>query len=217
MGYSLIKTLVSLKIYTKTPNTWNFRHKNSQLERFLCRIHRKLGIFDEIFPKSWEIPIIWYKINHKSNNLGRKLRKIGFFTKTGTNFPHITSTTNFVWVHINTIAKNNCFPHKPRWKYPPNQILQNIHKIIVENTKNLPNSSICTIELQHSEKLSHIISKLAFSQSATTIVLQTSVNCSHTELSKQQLTAHTSIVKIIWQSVTNTHCSLQTHYSCHWC
>ena len=49
--------------------------------------------------------------------------------------------------------------------------------------------------IQICEKFSPIISKLAFSQSATAIVLQTSVNCSHTRLSKQHLTAHTSIVK----------------------
>ena len=41
---------------------------------------------DEIFLKNREIHIIWYKITHKSNNLGRKLQKIGFFAKTGTNF-----------------------------------------------------------------------------------------------------------------------------------
>ena len=49
--------------------------------------------------------------------------------------------------------------------------------------------------IQISEKFSPVISKLAFSQSATAIVLQTSINCSHTKLSKQHLTAHTSIVK----------------------
>ena len=39
-----------------------------------------------MFPKNWEICNIWYKINLKSNNLGRKLRKIRFFSKIGTNF-----------------------------------------------------------------------------------------------------------------------------------
>ena len=65
LGYSLIKMLISLKIYTNTPNTWDFRHKNSQLEHFPSRIHQKLRIFNEIFLKNWEIRIIWYKITHK--------------------------------------------------------------------------------------------------------------------------------------------------------
>ena len=48
--------------------------------------------------------------------------------------------------------------------------------------------------IQISENFSPIISKTGISSSATAIVQQTSVNCSHTKLSKQQLTAHTSIV-----------------------
>ena len=52
------------------------------MERFTGRIHRKLGIFDEIFPKNRKIRNYWYKIRFKPNKLGRKLRKIGFFAKT---------------------------------------------------------------------------------------------------------------------------------------
>ena len=121
-----------------------------------------------------------------------------------------------MWVHINTIAKTIVFhtnqggniPQIKSYKISTNYCRK--HRKFAKFI-NLHN------RVQHSEKLSPIISKLAFSQSATAIVLQTSVNCSHSELSKQQLTAHTSIVKIIWQSVTNTHYSLQMHHSCHWC
>ena len=122
--------LTSLKIHTKTPNTRDFCHKNPQLERFPCRIHRKLRIFDEIFLKNRESRIIWYKINHKSNNLGRKLRKIRFFTKTGTNFPHITSTTNFVWVHINTITKTIVFHTNQGGNISRIKSYKNIHKLL---------------------------------------------------------------------------------------
>ena len=49
--------------------------------------------------------------------------------------------------------------------------------------------------IQISENFSPIISKTGIFSSTTAIVQQTSVNCSHTKLSKQQLTAHMSIVK----------------------
>ena len=156
--------LTSLKIHTKTPNTQDFHHKNSQLEHFSCRIHQKLGIFDEIFPKNWETHIIWYKINHKSNNLGRKLRKIRFFTKTGTNFSHITSTNNFIWVHISTIAKTIVFPHKTKVEISPKSNLTKISTNYCRKHRKFAKFVNLHNRIQHSEKFSPIISKLAFSQ-----------------------------------------------------
>ena len=150
--------LILLKIYTKTPNTRDFHHKNSQFERFSCRIHQKLGIFDEIFPKNREICIIWYKINHKSNNLGRKLRKIRFFGKTGTNFHTLFLQIITCGYILAQLLKQLFFHTKPRWKYFTNQILQKHPQIIVENTENSPNSSSYTIEYKIVRN-SHLLSQ----------------------------------------------------------
>ena len=127
MGYSLIKMLISLKIYTKTMNTRDFPNKTPTIRAFSCRIHQKLGIFDEIFPKNREIRIIWYKINHKSNNLGRKLRKIGFFSKTGTNFHTLFLQIITCGYILAQLLKQLFFHTKSRWKYFTNQILQKRH------------------------------------------------------------------------------------------
>ena len=55
---------------------------------------------------------------------------------------------------------------------------------------------------------SHLLSqKSGIFSSATTIVISLSVNCSHTKISKEQLTTYTPIVKRITVSVTNTHLS----------
>ena len=136
----------------------------------MCRIHRKLGVFDEIFPKNWKFRIISYKSKLKINIVGRKIQKIGFYGKTSTNFQSFS---------LQLIAQitNCCRTH--------------------QKNKNLPNSSPYTIQ-NKIVRNSHVLSQnLAFFSSATTIVLQTSANCSHTKFSKQQLTAHTSIVKRI--------------------
>ena len=92
-------------------------------------------------------------------------------------------------------AKTIVLPHKSRGRNTSQIISTQISTIIVENTKNLPNSSSYTIEykiVRNSHLLSH---KIGIFSSATAIVLQTSVNCSYTKASKQQLTALTSIVK----------------------
>ena len=65
-----------------------------------------------------------------------------------------------------------------------------------------------------SEKFSPIITKIWHFLSAKTIVISTSVNCSHTKISKEQLTAHTPIVKRITVSVTNTHLSSSNALLC---
>ena len=64
--------------------------------------------------------------------------------------------------------------------------------------------------MQFSEKFSPIVTKIGISSSATSIVLHTKRKLLTRKLSKQQLTAHTSIVKRYMQSVTNTHQSLQS-------
>ena len=142
----------------KTPNTWDFHHKNSQLEHFLSRIHQKLGIFDEIFPKNLEIHIIWYKITHKSNNLGRKLQKIGLFAETGTNFHTLLLQIITCGCILAKLLKQLFFNTKLRWRCLTNQILQKYPQIIVENTENLPDSSSYTIEYKIVRN-SHLLSQ----------------------------------------------------------
>ena len=85
---------------------------------------------------------------------------------------------------------------------------------IVEHTENSHNSRLYTIQ-HKSVRNSHLLSqKSGISSSATTIVISTSVNCSHTKISKEQLTPHTSIVKRIMVSVTNTHLSSSNALLC---
>ena len=51
-----------------------------------------------------------------------------------------------MWVHITTIAKTIIFPCKTKVEIFHKQILQKYPQIIVEKTKNSPNSSSYTIE-----------------------------------------------------------------------
>ena len=78
--------LISLKIYTKTLNTWDFRNKNSQSERFHAEYTKNLGYSIRFFQKIGKFALISIKLNIKPNNLGRKLRKVRFFAKISTNF-----------------------------------------------------------------------------------------------------------------------------------
>ena len=80
LGYSLIKTLILLNIYMKTPNTQDFRHKNSQLERFHAEYTENSGYSMRLFQKIGKFTLFSIKLTIKPNNLSRKLRKIGFFS-----------------------------------------------------------------------------------------------------------------------------------------
>ena len=85
---------------------------------------------------------------------------------------------------------------------------------IVEHNENSHNSRLFTIH-HKSVRNSHLLSQLSgISSSAKTIVISTTVNCSHTKISKEQLTPHTSIVKRIMVSVTNTHLSSSNALLC---
>ena len=72
-GYSLIKTLISLKIYTKTPNTRDFRHKSSQSKRFYAEYTENSGYSMRFFQKIGKIAVIGVILIKKPNNLGGKL------------------------------------------------------------------------------------------------------------------------------------------------
>ena len=110
-------------------------------------------------------------------------------------YSDIVSTNNYMWVHISAIAKTIVFPQKIEVEILHKLYPTKASTIIVENTENLLYSSSYTIEYKI-VRTSHLLShKIGIFSSATAIVLQTSINCSHTKLSKQQLTAHMSIVK----------------------
>ena len=98
-----------------------------------------------------------------------------------------------MWVHSSALGKTIVFPHKIEVEIVHKLYPTKTSTIIVENTENLPNSSSDTIEYKIVINFTYYLAVGIFS-SATAIVLQTSVNCSHTKSSKQQLTAHTSIV-----------------------
>ena len=79
LGYSQIKMLILLNIYMKTPNTWEFRHKNPHLERFYAEYTKNLGYSMRFFRKIGKFVLFSLKLTIKSNNLGRKLRKNWIF------------------------------------------------------------------------------------------------------------------------------------------
>ena len=78
--------LISLKIYTKTPNTRDFHHKNPKSKCFYAEYTENLEYSMRFFLKIGKIAVISITLIKKPNNLGRKLQKIGFFAITSTNF-----------------------------------------------------------------------------------------------------------------------------------
>ena len=67
---------------------------------------------------------------------------------------------------------------------------------------------------QISEKFSPIVTKIWHFLKCHNNCISKSVNCSHTKISKEQLTAHMPIVKRITVSVTNTHLSSSNALLC---
>ena len=116
------------------------------------------------FRKIGKFALFSIKINHKSNNLGRKLRKIGFFGKTGMNFHTLFLQIITCGYILAKLLKQSFFHTKPRWKYLTNQILQKYPQIIVEKHRKFTRFVFLHNRIQNSEKFSPIISKLAFSQ-----------------------------------------------------
>ena len=104
---------------------------------------------------------------------------------------------SYMWVHIRANAKTIVLSHKSRGGNTSQIISTQTSTIIVEKTENLPNSSSHTIEhkiVRNSHLLLHKIWHFLKCHSNCS-TNQTSVNCSYAKSSKQQLTAHTSIVK----------------------
>ena len=101
-----------------------------------------------------------------------------------------------MWLNISAKAKQLFYHTKIEVVIFHKLNLTHIFTIIAEYTKNSLNSSSYTIECKIVRK-SHLLlrKKLAFSQVPHQLFFKQSVNCSYTRASKQQLTAHTSIVK----------------------
>ena len=103
-----------------------------------------------------------------------------------------------MWLNISAKAKQLFYHTKIEVVVFHKLYLTHIFTIIAENTKNSLNSSSYTIEIIKAKIMrnSHLLShKTGIFSSATAIVLQTGINCSYANSSKQQSTAHTSIVK----------------------
>ena len=93
------------------------------------------------------------------------------------------------------LLKQPFFHTKSRWENLKIQNLEKYPQVIVEKTKKIAKFIILHNRTQISEKFSHIISKLAFFLKCHSNCSTNKCNRSHTKLSKQQLTAHKSIVK----------------------
>ena len=112
-----------------------------------------------------------------------------------------------MWIRISKIAKTVSFSTQSEVEIFQKLIPAKPSTIIVENTENLPNLSSDTID-RKSVRNSHLLfQKIGIFSSATSIALYTKRKFLTRKVSKQQLTAHTSIVKRITVSVTNTHLS----------
>ena len=75
--------LISLKIYTKTPNTRDFRHKNSQFEHFHAEYTKNSGYSMRFFQKIGKFALfviklaidltIWVENSEKSDFLVKQV------------------------------------------------------------------------------------------------------------------------------------------------
>ena len=100
-----------------------------------------------------------------------------------------------MWIHISKIAKTTIFSTQTEVEIFHKLFFSKPSTIFVENTENSPKFVILHNRMQISEKFSPIVSKIGIFSSATSIVLHTKRKLLTRKLSKQQLTAHTSIVK----------------------
>ena len=100
-----------------------------------------------------------------------------------------------MWIYISEIAKTIIFSTQTKVETFHKQFFcKTIHNYCRKHQK-FAKFVILHNRIQISEKSPPIISKIGIFSSVTTIVHIQSANCSHTNYQKQQLTAHTSIVK----------------------
>ena len=160
IGIFQIKMLILLKTYTKTPNTRDFRHKNSQLERFHAEYTENSGYSMRFLPKIGKFTLFGIKLAIDLTIWVENSEKSDFSLKTGTNFRTLflqISTCGYVLAQL---LQQLFFPHKQRWKYFTSHFCckKNPSTIIVENTENSPNSSSYTIEYKLVRN-SHLLSQ----------------------------------------------------------
>ena len=77
---------ISLKIDTKTPNTRDFCHKNSQFKHFHAEYTKKLGHSIRFFQKIGKFALFGIKLTIHLTIWVENSEKSGFSVKTGTNF-----------------------------------------------------------------------------------------------------------------------------------
>ena len=147
------------------------------------------------FRKIGKIAVISIIIIKKPNNWVENSEKSDFSLKQVRIFTNIISTNNYMWIHISKIAKTIIFSTQTD--------VETFHKLFFCKTihnycrkhRKFAKFVILHNRTQISEKFSPIVSKIGIFSSATSIVLHTKCKLLTRKLSKQQLTAHTSIVK----------------------
>ena len=85
----------TLQIDTKTLNIWDFPQKITQFKHFMCRIPQKLGTFDMIFPKNWEIRYLYRVLTNFKQVWRENSEKSGFSTNNN-NFRTISAISYVV-------------------------------------------------------------------------------------------------------------------------
>ena len=109
------------------------------------------------FRKIGKFALFNLKLTIKPNDLGRKLRKIGFFAKVNTNFhkPFLQIITcGYISMQL---LKQLSFPHKQRWKYFTSYFFcKTIHNYCRKHRK-FAKFVILHNRIQISEKFSPII------------------------------------------------------------
>ena len=85
-GYLLTKMLISLEIHTKTPNNRDFRHKNSQFEHFHAEYTENSEHLMRFFQKIGKFALFSVELTSKLTFWVENSKKIGFLSKTSTNF-----------------------------------------------------------------------------------------------------------------------------------
>ena len=156
--------LILLNIYTKNQILGIFAIKNSHLEHFYAEYTKNSGYLMRFFRKIGKFALFSLKLTIKSNDLGRKLRKIGFFAKVNTNFHKLFLQIIACGYILAQLLKTTVSPHKIKVRKSQNSNTTKYPQVIVEKTENSPNLSSYTIEYKLVRN-SHLLSqKLAFSQ-----------------------------------------------------
>ena len=123
-----------------------------------------------------------------------------------------------MWIHISKIAKTIIFSSQMEVEiFHKLFFCKTIHNYRRKHRK-FAKFLILHNRMQISEKFSPIVTKIDIFSSATSIVVHTKRKLLTHKLSKQQLTAHTSIVKrYMAKCYKHAPISSKAHYCGHWC